>query len=155
MNQPNAPGSLAPSAKRGERVRERGSRSHPVRTQINPKTEMERVKIRQDAGAEILWTIPKAVWWGGGSIEPFWKFRRMLFSCPRGSGSARRGSIPHAGLRPTSNNARPNWARKPFGRRRFCPWVLLSPSLQPATGMHRQFRLAQGQNPRSQHPSPF
>ena len=55
INQPNAPGFLAPPAERGERVRERGSRSHPVRTQINPKGEVERVKIRQDAGAETLW----------------------------------------------------------------------------------------------------
>ena len=52
-------------------------------------------------------------------------------------------------------NARPAWTRKPSGRRLFCPPVLLSPSLQPATGMRRQLRLAQGQNPGSQHPSQF
>ncbi len=82
MNQPNAPGSLAPPAKRGERVRERGSRSHPARTQINPKTEMERVKMRQDSGAEILWTIPKAVWWGGGFHRAFLEIQKDAVFVP-------------------------------------------------------------------------
>ena len=38
---------------------------------FDPKSEMERVKIRQDAGAETPWknrTIPEAVW-GGFSKE--------------------------------------------------------------------------------------
>ena len=54
INQPNAPGFLAPPAKRGERIKERGSRSHPVRIQITLKSEMERIKMPQDAGAETL-----------------------------------------------------------------------------------------------------
>ncbi len=32
----------------------------------------------------------------------------------------------------------------------FCPWALLSPSLQSATEMRRRLHLAQGQNPQSQ-----
>ncbi len=35
------------------------------------------------------------------------------------------------------------------------PWGFVVPSLQPATGMRRQLRLAQGQNPQSQDPSRF
>ena len=65
------------------------------------------------------------------------------------------GTYPPAVLRPRINNARPAWTRKPSGRRRFCPGALLLPWLQPATGMLRQFRLAQGQNSQSQHPCQF
>ncbi len=93
MNQPNAPGSLAPSAKRGERVRERGSRSHPVRTQINPKTEMERVKMRQDAGAEILWNIPKAVWWGVFHRAFLEIQKDAVFAAPKSAGPRRANSL--------------------------------------------------------------
>ena len=100
------------------------------------------------------------------SLKSCLKIRKDAVLCPSRYGWARRGSIPHVGLRPGSNNARPAWARKPSavalwamagqaGRRRFCPWALLSPPLQPATGMRRQLRLAQDQNPQSQHPPPF
>ncbi len=59
------------------------------------------------------------------------------------------------GLRPTSNKARRPLARKPSGRRFFCPWPALAHPLQPAAGMRRARRLGQRQNPQPQHPLPF
>jgi len=58
-------------------------------------------------------------------------------------------------LRPRSNKARRPFARKPCGRRCFCPWAALARRSQPAAGMFPPRRLAHSQNPRPQHPSQF
>ena len=85
--------------------------------------------------------------------EPDGKFRRALFSGKRPDGEARRGRIPFMGLRLRSNEARRSFARKPSGRRVFCPWPALARSSQPAAGMLRPRRLVHSQNPSPQRPS--
>jgi hypothetical protein len=66
-----------------------------------------------------------------------------------------RGSIPGAGCDRGSNEARGPFARKPFGRRLFCPWPSLARPLQPAEGMLGPRRLGHGQNPSPQDPTQF
>lgn len=58
-------------------------------------------------------------------------------------------------LRLRSNEASGPVARKPSGRRVFCPWAALARSLQPAAGMRGPRRLAHSQNPSPQRPSEF
>jgi hypothetical protein len=62
---------------------------------------------------------------------------------------------PLHGLRPMSNKARRPLARKPSGRRSFCPWPALARPLQPAAGMRGACRLGHSQNLPPQRPLPF
>ena len=91
------------------------------------------------------------------ALEPVLKFRGVLFSSKRPKGEARRdrGSIPGAGCDRGSHEARGPFARKPFGRRLFCPWPSLARPLQPAEGMLGPRRLGHGQNPSPQDPTQF
>jgi len=78
-----------------------------------------------------------------------------LFSRQRPDGEARRRRISSLDLRLRSNKARRPLARKPSGRRVFCPWPALARSLQPALGMLGPRRLGHSQNPSPQDPAQF
>jgi len=88
-------------------------------------------------------------------LERVRKFRGVLFSRQRPDGEARRRRISSLDLRLRSNEARRPLARKPSGRRVFCPWPALARSLQPALGMLGPRRLGHSQNPSPQDPAQF
>jgi len=93
--------------------------------------------------------------WLRFSSERVRKFRGVLFSRQRPDGEAQRRRISSLDLRLRSNEARRPLARKPSGRRVFCPWPALARSLQPALGMLRPRRLGHSQNPSPQDPAQF
>jgi len=88
-------------------------------------------------------------------LERVRKFRGVLFSRQRPDGEAQRRRISSLDLRLRSNEARRPLARKPSGRRVFCPWPALARSLQPALGMLGPRRLGHSQNPSPQDPAQF
>ena len=87
---------------------------------------------------------------------------RACFKIRRGPVVGQKGRMARRGRRcarpPRSNSgsireqgeARRPFARKPSGRRVFCPWPALARSLQPAAGMRGTRRLGHSQNPSPQ-----
>jgi len=105
-------------------------------------------KLQSGAGSSLK-TVVRTV------LERVRKFRGVLFSRQRPDGEARRRRISSLDLRLRSNEARRPLARKPSGRRVFCPWPALARSLQPALGMLGPRRLGHSQNPSPQDPAQF
>ncbi len=89
-------------------------------------------------------------------LEPALKFAGGPVFGQKAGWQARRGRRcarpPHSNSESIREQGEARWpfARKPSGRRVFCPWPALARSLQPAAGMPATRRLGHGQNPSPQ-----